>query len=102
MSADSSTSGDTARGGAAAEATATTSEKQVVILDARPILADGGEPFGAIMEAAQKVEPGGELHVWAPFEPVPLQGVLGEQGFNYSSREDSPGNWLTVFSREND
>lgn len=52
------------------------------VVDARPVLAAGGEPFAEIMNAAAV---GGDevLVVHAPFEPVPLEGVLGEQGFAF-------------------
>lgn len=43
-------------------------------VDARPIMAAGGEPFETIMAAATSLAPGEELVVLAPFEPVPLEG----------------------------
>lgn len=47
------------------------------LLDVRPVLEQGGEPFVRIMEAAAAIKPGGTLVIIAPFEPVPLydQGV---------------------------
>ncbi|TBH20077.1 DUF2249 domain-containing protein [Thermus thermamylovorans] len=50
-------------------------------LDVRPILEGGGEPFQAIMAAAQEVEPGKKLVLEVLFEPIPLYRVLGKQGF---------------------
>ena len=41
-------------------------------VDARPIIAAGGEPFDAIMAAVATLGEGEELVVLAPFEPVPL------------------------------
>ncbi|MBK5221471.1 MAG: DUF2249 domain-containing protein [Acidimicrobiia bacterium] len=67
------------------------------VLDARPILAAGDEPFDAIMDAAQKVQSGEVLVVLAPFEPVPLEGVLSEQGFTFSADEIAPGDWRVSF-----
>ncbi|MGH3068114.1 MAG: DUF2249 domain-containing protein [Streptosporangiaceae bacterium] len=49
----------------------------------RPHAAAGGEPFGTIMAAVAALADGEELVVLAPFEPVPLEGVLGSQGFSY-------------------
>lgn len=69
------------------------------IVDARPILADGGEPFDTIMNAADAVGEGDVLVVYAPFEPVPLEGVLGEQGFTYVADELEGGDWRVTFSR---
>lgn len=69
------------------------------VVDARPTLAAGGEPFGEIMAAAGQVGDGEVLVVYAPFEPVPLEGVLGEQGFDYVADEIEPGDWRTTFYR---
>ncbi len=68
------------------------------IVDARPILARGEEPFGTIMAAVADLgeEP---LVVLAPFEPVPLEGVLGSQGFAHETSELADGTWRTVFRR---
>ena len=70
------------------------------VVDARPTLAAGGEPFAEIMEAAAQVGDGEVLVVYAPFEPVPLEGVLGEQGFTYVADEIEPGDWRTIFIRQ--
>lgn len=73
--------------------------KRAHVVDARPILARGEEPFDTIMDAAQKVGDDEILVVWAPFEPVPLEGVLTEQGFTFEATEVTPGDWRVVFSR---
>lgn len=67
-------------------------------LDVRPILRDGGEPFGAIMEALAKLVPGQCLRLVAPFKPVPLFGVLGARGFEASAREIGGGDWEVLFA----
>ncbi|MBV6509429.1 MAG: hypothetical protein JJLCMIEE_02520 [Acidimicrobiales bacterium] len=69
------------------------------VLDARPILDRGDEPFDAIMNTAEQVGPDEALIVLAPFEPVPLEGVLSEQGFDYSAQELDGGDWRVVFER---
>lgn len=69
------------------------------VVDARPTLAAGGEPFGEIMAAAGEVGEGEVLVVYAPFEPVPLEGVLGEQGFGYVADELDGGDWRVTFAR---
>lgn len=51
------------------------------VLDVRPDLARGQEPFSKIMSAARAIEPGGRLVLLAPFEPAPLYGVLAKLGF---------------------
>lgn len=73
--------------------------KRAHVVDARPVLAAGGEPFEIIMEAAAKVGEDEILVVWAPFEPVPLEGVLGEQGFTFEATEIDADTWRVTFSR---
>jgi hypothetical protein len=49
--------------------------------DARPVIAAGGEPFNDIMTTVAALDEDEELVVLAPFEPVPLGGVLSSRGF---------------------
>lgn len=67
-------------------------------LDVRPILRDGGEPFGAIMEALGKLAPGQSLRLVAPFKPIPLFGVMGQRGFEANAQEIGDGDWEVLFS----
>jgi uncharacterized protein (DUF2249 family) len=69
-------------------------------VDARPIIAAGDEPFDTIMTAAAALADGEELVVLAPFEPVPLEGVLGSQGFTCHAAELGDGDWQVTFRRE--
>jgi len=68
-------------------------------LDVRPDLAEGREPFGRIMQAAANLEPGERLVVIAPFEPVPLYGVLASQGFVHEANRTGDGAWEVIFTR---
>ncbi len=68
-------------------------------VDARPIIADGGEPFDAIMAAVAGLAGDEELEILAPFEPVPLEGVLSSQGFTYEAVELGGGDWRVTFRR---
>jgi uncharacterized protein (DUF2249 family) len=68
-------------------------------VDARPIIASGEEPFETIMAAAGALGEGEELEVLAPFEPVPLEGVLSSQGFSYEVEDIGGGDWRVVFRR---
>ena len=70
-----------------------------IVIDARPIIATGGEPFGAIMDAVGRLQADQTLIVLAPFDPVPLEGVLGEQGFDFEVEETAPGDWRVRFTR---
>lgn len=69
------------------------------VVDARPTLASGGEPFAEIMDTAAQVSDGEVLVVLAPFEPVPLEGVLAEQGFAHVAEELGGGDWRVTFLR---
>src|SRR5690606_14285427 len=73
--------------------------KTARVVAARPTLAAGGEPFDEIMAAAAQVGGGEVLVVYAPFEPVPLEGVLGEQGFRYVADQIDGGDWRVTFRR---
>jgi uncharacterized protein (DUF2249 family) len=68
-------------------------------IDARPIIAGGGEPFETIMAAVADLAADEELVVLAPFEPVPLEGVLSSQGFAYDAAEIGNGDWQVTFRR---
>jgi hypothetical protein len=67
-------------------------------LDVRPILRQGGEPFGAIMAAVAALAPGQPLRLLTTFKPIPLFQVLGAQGFDASAREIGDGGWETIFT----
>ncbi|HET9075649.1 MAG TPA: DUF2249 domain-containing protein [Acidimicrobiales bacterium] len=72
----------------------------MAIVDARPILAAGEEPFETIMAAADSLHAGEDLVVLAPFEPVPLEGVLSSQGFSYEAEDIGSGEWRVTFRRQ--
>lgn len=69
------------------------------ILDVRPDLERGDEPFVRIMEAAEATRAGETLTVIAPFEPVPLYGVLGARGFTHETQQVSADEWIIQFRR---
>jgi uncharacterized protein (DUF2249 family) len=69
------------------------------VVDARPVIAAGGEPFEQIMEAASSLGDGEVLVVYAPFEPVPLEAVLGEQGFGFVADALDGGDFRVTFAR---
>lgn len=70
------------------------------LVDARPILAAGGEPFQAIMAAVDALEREEDLVVLAPFEPLPLEGLLSSHGFRYEATPIEGGDWRVRFCRE--
>ncbi|MCM8729788.1 DUF2249 domain-containing protein [Hephaestia sp. GCM10023244] len=67
-------------------------------VDVRPILREGGEPFGEIMAAMNALAPGQGLRLLATFEPVPLFHVLGSKGFTHEARQIGDGDWEVLFS----
>lgn len=73
--------------------------QRVRLVDARPLIEAGEEPFETIMAAVAEL--GDEdLVIAAPFEPTPLEGVLGSQGFSFEVNEVQPGHWRVLFHRE--
>jgi hypothetical protein len=71
-----------------------------VILDVRPDLARGEEPLTKILAAAQTIQPGGRLVVQAPFEPLPLFGVLAKLGFLSESENLGEEGFRVTFHRQ--
>lgn len=67
-------------------------------LDVRPILRNGGEPFGAIMGAVAQLEKGQRLKLFATFKPEPLFQVMASQGFSNEARLLNDGDWLVIFT----
>ncbi len=68
-----------------------------LILDVRPALAQGQDPFATIMQAVQQLHAGQELLLVAPFEPVPLYNVLAQQGFAHQAEHPAPDEWRVTF-----
>jgi len=71
----------------------------VAVLDVRPILASGRDPFTDVMQASTNVPEDGFLVVDAPFDPAPLRRVLAGKGFTSVGREVEPGHWRICFRR---
>lgn len=67
-------------------------------LDVRPMLARGEEPFGAIMEAVERLRPGQALRLLAPFRPAPLFNVMANRGFDCADRQRDDGVWEVIFT----
>lgn len=68
-------------------------------LDVRPLLADGREPFSAIMATVDDLAGDEALVLRSPFDPVPLHHALGARGFSHETRELGPDDFETVYSR---
>lgn len=74
------------------------SEISPKVLDVRPILRSGGEPFQAIMQAVQDLRPGQGLTLLATFRPQPLFRVMEGRGFDHEAREIDGGDWEVLFT----
>jgi len=69
-----------------------------VLLDVRPMLERGEEPFGKIMETVASLDGRSPMLV-AVFEPTPLMGVLSSQGFTYEVEKVSDAEWRVRFEQ---
>jgi hypothetical protein len=69
------------------------------VIDLRPILQSGGGPLDVILAAAEGVPVGEALVVVAPFEPVPLYGVMRQMGFSHEV-ERHGGAFRVTFLRD--
>jgi uncharacterized protein (DUF2249 family) len=72
---------------------------EIVTVDVREEIAQGHEPYGKIMRAVGSLKAGQSMKLLAPFEPVPLFGVLAASGFSHEVRETASGDWEVLFSR---
>jgi len=67
------------------------------VLDVRPDLENGGEPFIRIMETVSTIQPGETLVIIAPFELVLLYDVLGARGFTHETVMVAADEWVVLF-----
>ncbi len=72
---------------------------QIVTVDVRDDIRRGGDPFGQIMSAVAELRRGETLRVVAPFQPIPLIGVLGQKGFSHKASRLPEGDWEVLFER---
>lgn len=75
-------------------------DAQRVHLDVREALRRGEEPFARIMATVKALAADQVLVLRAPFEPVPLYGVLGKGGFAHWAQCHAPDDWSVWFYRE--
>ncbi len=74
-------------------------EPEPVLLDVRPILAAGGDPYDQILAAADALAPEQRLVIVNSFEPFPLYDVLAGRGFERSVERFPDGEWRITFRR---
>lgn len=71
---------------------------QEVLLDVRPMIERGEEPFQSIMKNVQDLKTDQALHLVNSFEPVPLYAMLGKRGFEHFA-ETKDGAWHVYFKK---
>lgn len=76
------------------------SAQHTTTLDVRPELERGDEPFERIINTAVSIAPGGQLVLIAPFEPVPLYGVMQGYGFTHQTERRAADEWVITFARQ--
>ncbi len=70
------------------------------VLDVRPVIARGEEPFNIIRARVDALAAGHGLTVIAPFFPAPLIERLKSEGFASSMEHRADGGWAVNFWRE--
>jgi uncharacterized protein (DUF2249 family) len=70
-----------------------------VALDVRDAIRRGEEPFATIMAAVAGLGTDQVLVLRAPFEPLPLYGVLGKRGFAHWTERRGEDDWSVWFYR---
>jgi uncharacterized protein (DUF2249 family) len=68
-------------------------------LDVRELLADGGQPYDAIMTCVRQLAPGERLDVHALFEPVPLVRKLERQGYTLAAQHAGEDHWVVGITK---
>jgi uncharacterized protein (DUF2249 family) len=69
------------------------------VLDIRPFIQDGEQPFPRIVAATQALAAGEVLHLITPFLPSPLIEKLQSEGFEARPERRGDGSWETQFWR---
>jgi uncharacterized protein (DUF2249 family) len=70
------------------------------VLDVRPLIAHGEEPFALIRGRVDALGAGENLTVIAPFLPSPLIELLKGEGFRITMEHRSDGSWAVSFGRD--
>ena len=74
-------------------------DARLLRLDVREDIRRGEEPFARIMAGVKALGPDQVLVLRAPFEPIPLYGVLGKRGFAHWTERHAPDDWSIWFYR---
>lgn len=69
----------------------------VLELDVRPDLASRNDPFKRVMAQVNQLGEGEGFRLIAPFNPVPLRGVLAARGMGSHGEQMQDGSWVVYF-----
>ena len=75
-------------------------ESRRVLVDVRDDIRRGEEPLARIMKAVKDLGADEVLLLRAPFEPIPLYGVLGKRGFAHWTESRAADDWWVTFYRD--
>ena len=73
-----------------------------VVLDVRPILDSGVDPFKKIMETLKTMTDDQNLLIINTFEPIPLLNILKDKGYNYETTRPEDGVVHTLLTKSTD
>ncbi|HIP49734.1 MAG TPA: DUF2249 domain-containing protein [Lutibacter sp.] len=73
---------------------------QIVVLDVRPTIESGADPFKEIMAGVKEMKESETLKVINVFEPIPLITILKEKGYKSWTNEVSANEYHTFFEKE--
>lgn len=66
-------------------------------LDLRPVFERGQAPLAMILDEVERLPPGADLVIEAPFHPLPLRRLLGGRGFDSRAHRLSDVHWRVTF-----
>ena len=71
-----------------------------VEVDVREDLKLKKDPFDKIMAVVKDLKEGQGFILHAPFNPVPLHGVLKRKGFRYQAEKIERKHWKVIYEKE--
>jgi len=71
-----------------------------VVLDVRPTIASGADPFKEIMQAVKSLNEDETLQIINVFEPIPLINILKEKGYKTWTDTINENEYHTFFTKE--
>ncbi len=74
-------------------------KEKTVVLDVRPTIQAGNDPFSEIMQAIKNLEDDGTLEVINVFEPTPLIHILQEKGYHCQTKKVASEEYHTFFKK---